>query len=89
MGNLFFDPGQAFTCQDGGTVIIPLTEAGAIYLLIFSCLILSFSVMVLLVFYRIPHHYRLVAIPGNQISRILSLNNTSINLDELDGNVGS
>lgn len=64
MGNILFDPDEAFTCESGGTVIIPKTEAGVIYLLIHSALLLSFSVMVLLVFFRIPDHYRLVAKKG-------------------------
>ena len=61
LANVLFEPNIEFTCNEGGTVITPNTEAGAVYLLIHSLLVLSFSVMVLLVFFRIPDYYKLVA----------------------------
>lgn len=83
IGNILFEPDSDFLCNDGGTVITPTTEAGAVYLLIHSLLLLSFSVMVLLVFFRIPDHYKLVAKRENVISRLISNQvSTSINLDD-------
>jgi len=80
IGNLAFEPNSDFFCDAGGTVITPKTDLGAIYMLIHSLLLLSFSIMVLLVFFRIPDHYKLVAKRTNVISRLVS-GPVSISLD--------
>jgi hypothetical protein len=54
LGNLLFDPNKDFLCKENGTVAAPINNAGAIYMLIHSLILLSFSVMVLLVFYIVP-----------------------------------
>lgn len=70
IGNLVFkNIPDAFDCIDDGTVLIPLTNGSAAYMLIMSLLLLSFSVMVLLVFYKIPENFGLVATRGRRIKR--------------------
>lgn len=64
LGNLLFDPDRDFLCKENGTVAAPITNGGAIYMLIHSLILLSFSIMVLLVFYVVPaRQFRLVAAP--------------------------
>lgn len=61
IGNAVFSLSEDFTCEGDGTVLLPLTNSAAAFVLAQSLIMLSFSVMVLLVFFRIPDSYKLIA----------------------------
>jgi hypothetical protein len=50
-----------FACIMNGNAVVPLTNIGAIYFFLEDIAILSFSVVVLVVFYVIPDQFKLIA----------------------------
>ena len=81
-----------------GTVLEPKNNVGAAFLLIQSLILLSFSIMVLIVFYKVPDSYKLVVkgrLLRNRIkhssSRLYAGNNSEIvdtKGNDLDDNAG-
>lgn len=82
LGNAMFEPDIDFRCEGEGRVVVPTTDGGAWFMLAHSLLTLSFTVMVLLVFYKIPDTYRLVAHPLQGDVKIQQRNVHSISLDD-------
>ena len=59
VGNSLFSEDADFACYDGHT-IIPLNNAGATYLMLYTFLILCYSLVIWIVFYRIPVRFSLL-----------------------------
>lgn len=60
IGNAVIREDTDFDCRDN-SVIVPMNNSGATFLLIQTILLLSFTIMVLLVFYKIPDNFGLIA----------------------------
>lgn len=60
VGNSLFNKDADFYCYNDSTVI-PESNAGAGYMLIYSVLILCYSLMVWFVFYKVPERYKLIS----------------------------
>eukprot|EP00347_Sterkiella_histriomuscorum_P022799 403337114 len=71
LGNVLFDSGADFICADNSEVIASNND-GAIFLLFYSILILTFSLTLWFIYYKIPDHFGLVHKNNRQHLRIQS-----------------
>jgi hypothetical protein len=63
IGNAVIREDTDFDCRDDST-IVPMNNSGATFLLVQTIILLSFTIMVLLVFYKIPDNFGLIAKQG-------------------------
>ena len=82
VANEAFDIGKDFDCIDD-TVVVPLTNTGAAFLMVQSILLLSFTVMVLIVFYAIPDRYKLIAKKRKKIRKVSKQHSLNVEGDSL------
>jgi hypothetical protein len=59
VGNRLFEKDHDFICE-GDTELIAINNGGAAFLLVYTLFLLSFSVMIWFVFYKIPDLYGLI-----------------------------
>ena len=69
LGNWIFNDPEDYMCVDDDTALVPATNIFASYMLVHSLTVLSFAVMVIIVFYMIPASFNLIA-KGNDIKKI-------------------
>jgi hypothetical protein len=60
IGNAVIREDTDFDCRNDST-IVPMNNSGATFLLVQTIILLSFTIMVLLVFYKIPDNFGLIA----------------------------
>lgn len=60
IGNALFREDEDFVCIDDSCVLVT-NNSGAGFSLVYSVLILSYSIMLLVVFYHFPSKYGLIA----------------------------
>ena len=60
VGNSLFRKDSDFYCFNDSTVI-PESNAGAGYMMVYTILILLYSLMVWFVFYKVPESYKLIS----------------------------
>lgn len=60
-GDLIFSSSASFQCLDGGRSLMPMTVGASAFNFLHDIVMLSFSVMVLIVFYVIPDRFKLIA----------------------------
>jgi len=83
-GNALFSEKEDFACYDR-VAIYPLNNGGAAFLLVYSVLLLLFSLMVWGVFYKVPESFGLIAKPltDSVHLRETMFNNTNSITDEV------
>jgi hypothetical protein len=59
LGNKIFRKNADFECFNGSCVV-PLNDAGAVFLISYTILILLYSLMIWVIFYKIPEQYGLI-----------------------------